>query len=312
MDMKPGLQGDELPGMQGGLGLDMLPGLQPYMLPGLQDVLPELDQTPGVPDMQPGLQDDVLQTRKKWTMEKKWKELTRDGSGNMSLQQVTDRGIQMTTRSLGAGRVRREKGLMIVKMKRVEEDESNDDEEVRISISEDMTKTKTAKLMNVDDKYKVREKMTTPCQGGLVVGRKLMFEELFMDEATATNKKPKPKPVGHTSVEVLRRMFEEENKKKKDDKRSLLPRKDLRKTATIAVHSPGKIKKKKKPYKKDLSTPQKIKNLASNVWKDLTENDDLRLRNLENLERSNLKLRKLASTRGPLEGVSPPKQDDEV
>ena len=167
--------------------------------------------------------------------------------------------------------------------------------------------------MNVDDKYKVREKMTTPCQGGLVVGRKLMFEELFMDEATVTNKKPKPKPIGHTNVEVLRRKFEEENTKKKDDKRSLLPRKDLRKTATSA-NSPGKIKKKKNLNKKDLSKPQMMKNTASNVWnvwKDLKENDDLRQRNFENLEKSN-KLEDLASTRGDLEGVSPPKQDVEV
>ena len=129
----------ELPGMQGVLGMDMLPGLQDE-LPRVQGGL-EMDMQPGVPGMQPGLQDDLMQKpRKKWTMEKKWKELTRDGSGNMSLQQVTDRGVQMTTRSLGAGRVRREKGLMIVKMKRVEEDENNDDEEVRISISEDMKK----------------------------------------------------------------------------------------------------------------------------------------------------------------------------
>ena len=209
-------------------------------------------------------------------------------------------------------------------MERVEEDEIDDDEKVGSSTSENWTKINTTKLKNVDiwkDDVavddKVEDKMTTPCQGGLVTGRKLIFEGLFLDEAT-TNKKPKPKLVGHTSVEVLRKVFEEDEKKKKDDRRSFLPRKimektatgkkDLRKTATTTFRSPGRIKKQK-TYKKDLSTPQKMKNLASNVWKDLTENDDLRLRNLE---RSNLKLRKLASTRGPLEGVSPPKQDDEV
>lgn len=109
----------------------------------------------------------------------------------------------------------------------------------------------------------------------------------------------------------MRRKFEEGNTKKKDDKRSFLPRKDLRKTATNA-NSPGKIKKKKNASKKDLSKPHMILNAASNVWnvwKDLHEKDDLRQRNLE---RSNFTLEDLASTRGGLEGVSPPKQDVEV